>query len=154
MHHLTELQPSTVLPTPLPAVPGEAFELVKKDDDTSVLVKMNPSTPSWVLPGTIGFKNSESRIPAQPILYGSTNQPIFGASSLWTPGQGRLKVPVKDPVYAWFTNAGSDDPDGFETVDFSSVVRLDFRRGKDITIKYEDSHADGWFDQKQVDPSP
>lgn len=143
-----ELATSPVLPTSLAAKPGEAFELVT---DGQPLVKIEPA-PSWVLPGTIGFKNS--RITAQPILYGSTSMPIFGASSRWTPGQGRLKVPINDPVYAWFANAGPEDTDGFETVDFSSVVKLEFRRGKNITITYKDSHADGWFDQKQVDPSP
>ena len=145
---MTEPQAEAVIPRTVSAAPGEAFELLTKGQP---LEKM-PVTPSWVLehPGTIGFKNSTPNVPAQPLLYASTNTntPIFGTPSMWIPGQGRLKVPVENKVFAWFANAGSDNISGFETVDFSTVVELKFRRGKNIAIKYTDSDPKGWFDQE------
>ena len=146
-HHLTELPADVVIPRMVAAAPGEAFALLTKGDS---LVKIDP-TPSWVRPGTIGFKNST---PAQPLLYGNATTPIFGASSLWIPGQGRVKPPVEDRVYAWFANAKSDDIGGFETEDVSSVVELKFRRGKKTLIRYEDSNPNGWFEQRLVDIEP
>ena len=155
LRHLTE-PPSTgvTIPGKVPAKPGDAFELRTNGEP---LVKIDPP-PSWVdprkHPGTIGFRNSNPNVTAQPLLYESTdiNTPIFGASSLWIPGKGRLKVPVENKVFAWFANAGPENISGFETIDFSTVEELKFRRGKNVAIKY--SISGGWVDQELTDITP